>query len=82
MGMKKKLKIKCLCQVDGAFDPSQDSVLMEFDPSQGIFFCPICGNHLIQEVLEDIVKPSLNRLKQAKSVLLPALKHQILITKS
>jgi hypothetical protein len=75
----KKLKIKCLCQVDGVFDPSRDGVLMEFDASQGIFFCPICGNHLIQEVLEDIVEPS---LKQAKSVLLPALKDQILITKS
>jgi hypothetical protein len=79
MEMKKELKIKCLCQVDGVFDPSQAGVLMEFDASQRIFFCPICGNHLIQKVLEDIVEPS---LKRAKSVLLPALKHQILITKS
>jgi hypothetical protein len=82
MGIDKELKIRCLCQADSVLLQHSDGVLMQFDASQDAFFCPICGNHLIHEVLEDIVVPSLKHLKQAKCVLLPALKNQILITKS
>jgi hypothetical protein len=81
--MEEKLEIRCLCQADG--------ILMQLDPSQDIFFCPICGNHLIYKVLEDIVKPLMKHGKIVRLLmdqpltnhtfiaLLPALKNQILI---